>query len=249
MKKRKFLKISGIATAGAIASPLLFSSCKSDNKMSSGDKAQEVKQVTPFTLPELSFDYDSLEPHIDKMTMEIHHGKHHAGYVKKLNAAVADTDYEQLDIWKLMEEINEEETAVRNNGGGHFNHTIYWNSISDNSNMEDIHSDLKDAINSSFGSFKAFQKQFSEAAASQFGSGWAWLNMSTKKEKDLFISTTENQDNPAMKKIVDKSGIPILGIDVWEHAYYLNYENNRKDYISNFFKIINWDNVSSAFLC
>lgn len=192
-----------------------------------------------FELPELPYAYDALQPHIDARTMEIHHGKHHAGYTAKLNAAVDFSEYENKSIEEIL--AGDLSPAVRNNGGGFYNHCLFWTVMSPNGGGEPSGS-LADAINDAFGSFDNFKTEFSKAAATQFGSGWAWL---CAKDGKLSVCSTPNQDNPLMKG--GCGGTPILGIDVWEHAYYLNYQNRRPDYIEAFFNVVNWDEVSRRF--
>ncbi|GAB4245040.1 MAG: superoxide dismutase [Ekhidna sp.] len=195
-----------------------------------------------FELPNLPYAHDALEPHIDAKTMEIHHGKHHAGYVSKLNAAIEGTDMEGKSLDDLVKNYSDN-GAVRNNGGGHWNHSLFWEIMSPNGGGEPSGA-LADAINSAFGSFDKFKEAFSNAAATRFGSGWAWL--CKKSDGSLEVCSTANQDNPLMPG-VGCSGTPILGLDVWEHAYYLNYQNRRPDYINAFFNVINWDAVSKKF--
>ncbi|PJA98577.1 MAG: superoxide dismutase [Ignavibacteriales bacterium CG_4_9_14_3_um_filter_30_11] len=197
--------------------------------------------MSSFSLPELPYSYDALEPYIDKMTMEIHHTKHHNGYLTKLNAAVDGTELEGKTLEELMAEISSHSMAVRNNGGGHYNHSLFWSIMKKNGSKPD--GELSKGINSTFGSFDKFKEEFSNAAATRFGSGWAWLIVSDGK---LAITSTPNQDNPLMD-LVEKKGTPILGIDVWEHAYYLKYQNKRPDYISNWFNVINWEEVANRF--
>ena len=192
-----------------------------------------------FELPKLSYAYDALEPHIDARTMEIHHSKHHAGYTAKLNAAIEGTDLAGKSIESIL--ASELSAGVRNNGGGYYNHCLFWRVMSPNGGGQPS-GDLADAINSAFGSFEEFKTVFSNAAASQFGSGWAWL---CAENGSLSVCSTPNQDNPLMKS--GCGGTPILGIDVWEHAYYLNYQNRRPDYIEAFFNVVNWDEVSRRF--
>ncbi|MAD50545.1 MAG: superoxide dismutase [Flavobacteriales bacterium] len=192
-----------------------------------------------FELPQLSYAYDALEPHIDARTMEIHHGKHHAGYTAKLNAAIEGTDLDGLSIESILG--GELSAAVRNNGGGYYNHCLFWSVMSPNGGGQPS-GDLADAINNAFGSFDAFKTAFSNAAATQFGSGWAWLCV---KNGSLSVCSTPNQDNPLMSS--GCGGTPILGLDVWEHAYYLNYQNRRPDYIEAFFNVVNWEEVSRRF--
>lgn len=196
-----------------------------------------------FELPALPYAKDALEPHIDATTMEIHHGKHHNGYVTKLNAAVEGTDAEGKSIEDLMADVSKYSTGVRNNGGGHYNHSLFWSVMSPNGGGTPTGA-LADAINAKFGSFDAFKDEFSQAAATRFGSGWAWLLVDTAGH--LAISSTPNQDNPSMD-VADIKGTPILGLDVWEHAYYLKYQNRRPDYINAFFNVINWDEVAARF--
>lgn len=191
-----------------------------------------------FELPALPYATDALEPHIDKMTMEIHHGKHHQAYVDNVNKALAGTEGEGQNIEDLMKNISKYPMAVRNNGGGHFNHSLFWTIMSPNGGGNPS-GDLARAIDEAFGSFDEFKKKFSEAGATRFGSGWAWLTVSDGK---LQVSSTPNQDNPLMD-IAETKGTPILGMDVWEHAYYLKYQNKRPDYIAAFWNVINWGAV------
>lgn len=193
-----------------------------------------------FTLPELNYDYKALEPNIDAMTMEIHHSKHHAGYTNNLNAAIKGTDLEGKSIEELLGEVSKLPTAVRNNGGGFYNHKLFWEVIGPNGGGQPS-GDLLDAINRNFGSFDSFKEQFNKAAATRFGSGWAWLIQQGDKLK---VVSTPNQDNPLMD-LAEEKGNPLLGLDVWEHAYYLKYQNRRPEYISAFWNIVNWDFVAS----
>ena len=192
-----------------------------------------------FELPKLSYAYDALEPHIDARTMEIHHSKHHAGYTAKLNAAIEGTSYVGQSIETIL--AGELSPGLRNNAGGYYNHCLFWSIISPNGGGKPS-GKLADTINSTFGSFEEFKSVFSNAAASQFGSGWAWL---CAKNGKLSVCSTPNQDNPLMKS--GCGNIPILGIDVWEHAYYLNYQNRRPDYIEAFFNIVDWNEVSRRY--
>ena len=192
-----------------------------------------------FELPSLKYSFDALEPHIDTKTMQIHHGKHHAGYTNNLNNAIKGTDLETMSIETILAELDLNNAAVRNNGGGFFNHSLFWNVMSPNGGGVPS-GDLASAINDSFGSFDEFKSAFSKAAGTRFGSGWAWLCVHPGGK--LEVCSTPNQDNPLMKGI-GCGGQPILGLDVWEHAYYLNYQNRRPDYISGFFNVINWDFV------
>ncbi|HTO38895.1 MAG TPA: superoxide dismutase [Brumimicrobium sp.] len=192
-----------------------------------------------FELPKLPYAYDALEPHIDARTMEIHHTKHHQGYTNNLNNAIAGTDLEGKSIEEILV-AGKDKPAVRNNGGGFFNHNLFWTVMTPNGGGEPTGA-IKDAITADFGSFEAFKDAFSKAAATQFGSGWAWLVV---KDGKLEVCGTPNQDNPI---IVGNCGTAILGIDVWEHAYYLNYQNRRPDYINAFFNVINWDEVNRRY--
>ena len=196
-----------------------------------------------FELPSLKYSYDSLEPHIDAKTMEIHHGKHHAGYTNNLNNAIKGTSMENLSIEEAMSKLDITNLAVRNNGGGFFNHCLFWNVMSPNGGGNPA-GDLMSALNDSFGSFDEFKLAFSKAAGTRFGSGWAWLCVHPGGK--LEVCSTANQDNPLMNGI-GCGGFPILGLDVWEHAYYLNYQNRRPDYIAGFFNVINWEAVSDSF--
>ncbi len=196
-----------------------------------------------FELPKLGYAYDALEPHIDARTMEIHHTKHHNGYTTKLNAAIEGTDLEGKSIEDILTNLDMSNGAVRNNGGGFYNHSLFWTVM----NPEDrgyLSGELKDAIEAEFGSKDAFIEAFSKAAATQFGSGWAWLCV--HKGGKVEVCSTPNQDNPLMPG-VSCEGTPILGLDVWEHAYYLNYQNRRPDYIDAFFKVINWNEVERRY--
>ena len=195
-----------------------------------------------FTLPKLNFSYDALEPHIDARTMEIHHSKHHQGYTNKLNSALESAGLAFDSIEDLLAKIDMKNMALRNNAGGFYNHKLFWEIMTPGSNSE-MSSEFNHAIEKSFGTFQDFKSQFSSAAASRFGSGWAWLCV---KDGELEICSSANQDNPLMP-MIGCGGIPILGIDVWEHAYYLNYQNRRPDYINAFFEVINWGVVSNKF--
>ena len=196
-----------------------------------------------FELPQLPYSHDALEPHIDAKTMEIHHGKHHAGYTNNLNNAIKGTALENSTVEEILSELDMDNMAVRNNGGGFFNHSLFWSVMSPNGGGSPS-GDLMDAINNSFGSFEDFKSAFSKAAGTRFGSGWAWLCVHSGGK--LEICSTANQDNPLMSGI-GCEGYPVLGLDVWEHAYYLNYQNRRPDYIAGFFNVINWEVVSKSF--
>jgi Fe-Mn family superoxide dismutase len=195
-----------------------------------------------FELPKLPYGYDALEPYIDKTTMEIHYTKHHNGYVTKLNDAVAGTDLENKSLEDILKNASKQPVGVRNNGGGHYNHSLFW-TIMKKDGGGFPKGDLESAINSSFGSFEEFKNKFSNAAATRFGSGWAWLIVQDGK---LAVTSTANQDNPIMD-VAEAKGTPILGLDVWEHAYYLKYQNRRPEYIDNWWNVINWDEVTRRF--
>jgi Fe-Mn family superoxide dismutase len=188
-----------------------------------------------FTLPPLPYAADALEPYIDKMTMEIHHGRHHNAYVTNLNNAVAGKPEENLSIEEINKNISKYSVAVRNNGGGHYNHTFFWNIMAPNAGGSPVGT-LAEAINKKFGSFDSFKEEFTKAAVGRFGSGWAWLIVSNG---ELVITSTPNQDNPLMD-IAEVKGTPIIGLDVWEHAYYLKYQNKRPDYVAAFWNVVNW---------
>ena len=196
-----------------------------------------------FQLPDLNYGFDSLEPHIDAKTMQIHHGKHHAGYTSKLNTAVEGTDLEGKSIEDLLSNLDLSNSAVRNNGGGYYNHCLFWEIMSPNGGGSPS-GNLLAAIEKAFGSFDEFKAEFSKAAATRFGSGWAWL--CAHSDGSLEICSTANQDNPIMNGI-GCGGSPILGLDVWEHAYYLNYQNRRPDYINGFFNVIDWAKVEAKY--
>ncbi|MDN3596061.1 superoxide dismutase [Zunongwangia endophytica] len=197
----------------------------------------------PFALPELKYAFDALEPHIDAKTMEIHHDKHHSGYTTKLNKAIDGTDLDGKTIENILKNLDLSNTAVRNNGGGFYNHNLFWEIMSPDGGGKP-EGDLATAIDSAFGSFEAFKEEFSNAAAGQFGSGWAWLCVHDGGK--LEVCSTANQDNPLMPE-VGCGGTPILGLDVWEHAYYLNYQNKRPAYIDAFFEVIDWKEVASRY--
>ena len=196
-----------------------------------------------FELPQLNYAYDALEPHIDARTMEIHHSKHHNGYTNNLNTAIAGTDLETKSIETILGGLDMSNKALRNNGGGFYNHSLFWN-VMNPEGKEALSGELKDAILLAYGTFEDFKSAFSKAAATQFGSGWAWLCV--HKGGEVEVCSTPNQDNPLMPG-VSCSGTPILGLDVWEHAYYLNYQNRRPDYIEAFFSVINWTEVDKRF--
>lgn len=238
MKKREFLKTTSVLSVGALMGTLGCGTKQESNQ------AKAVALSTTFSLPELPYAVDALEPFIDRKTMEIHHGKHHAGYVRKLNAALERAELQVDNLGDLLATLTDAEgqIALRNNGGGHFNHSLFWKVMTPGGGQEPKGA-LLDAMNASFDGLEKFGEEFANAAATQFGSGWAWL-CHHPTEKKLFVTSTANQDNPVMEKLVEQPGIPILGVDVWEHAYYLNYQNKRKEYIDNFMRIINWEQVA-----
>jgi len=195
-----------------------------------------------FTLPALPYAFDALEPHIDSQTMQIHHGKHHQAYVDNLNKAIAGTEHENKSLEQLVASAGKISPAVRNNGGGHWNHSFFWTILSANAGGKPS-GKLADALNSTFGTFDAFQEKFTTAGTTRFGSGWAWVIV---KDGKLEITSTPNQDNPLMD-VAEVKGIPILGVDVWEHAYYLKYQNKRPDYLKAIWNVINWKKVEEHF--
>ena len=195
-----------------------------------------------FTLPSLPYAHDALEPHIDKQTMEIHHGKHHQAYVDNLNKAIAGTDNENKSLDELIAHAGSISPAVRNNGGGHWNHSFFWEILGPNGKGKPS-GGLASAIDETFGSFEAFQEKLNNAGATRFGSGWAWLIV---KDGKLEVTSTPNQDNPLMD-VAEVKGTPILGVDVWEHAYYLKYQNRRPEYLKAFWNVVNWDKVAERY--
>jgi len=196
-----------------------------------------------FQLPDLPYAHNALEPHIDERTMQIHHGKHHQGYTNKLNAAIEGTDLAGKSIEDILSNVSAHSTGVRNNGGGFYNHSLFWTILSPDGGGAPT-GDLATAINNPFGSYDDFKAAFAKAATGQFGSGWAWLSVGA--DGNVFVSGTPNQDNPLMD-VVEHRGTPILGLDVWEHAYYLNYQNRRGDYVASFFNVVNWEEVSRRY--
>jgi len=238
MDKRTFLKrtallgVAGMAATSGFAGKIL----KPLPRRFAGFQGER------FLLPELPYAYNALEPYIDAMTMEIHHSKHHAAYTANFNKAIAGTEYADWAIKDMFAKISTLPVAIRNNGGGYFNHKLFWKVMSPTGGGQP-QGDLMDAINSNFGSFDKFKETFSDAAATRFGAGWAWLVVSGN---ELKICSTPNQDNPLMD-IAEVQGTPILTLDVWEHAYYLKYQNRRTDYIAAFWNVINWDLVAEKF--
>jgi len=245
MNKRDFIKTSMVVGAGALLSAPLISSCATGNGKSNALLLSLVPYgAAGFEQQALKYAFDALAPNVDAQTMELHYGKHHAGYTKKFNAALTDANVETTDIHEIFAHVSSYPAGVRNNGGGYFNHALYWNFMSPDGGGQ-AGGKLLTAIEKSFGSFDEFKQEFSTAAATQFGSGWAWLVLD--EEGTLRVSATANQDNPLMDDARVK-GTPLLNIDVWEHAYYLNYQNRRKEYITNFWNIVNWDMVEKLYV-
>ncbi len=251
MEKRTFLK-AGFFLGIAAASSSLLEACKNGAKATlSGTSGPsfpppKLRRTTPFELPKLPYDPAALEPHIDKMTMEIHHDRHHNAYVTNLNDAVKNTVYADYELDDIIARIStsDEDKKIRNNAGGHWNHSFFWQIMAPGAGGTPT-GQLADGINAKFGSFDKFREEFGNAAKSVFGSGWAWLCIG--KDKGLFITTTPNQDNPLMLAVAKQTGTPILGLDVWEHAYYLKHQNKRPDYIASFFNVINWKEVAMRY--
>ena len=237
------LSVAGVVTGGASAK----ASVTAPPPVYTG--LSDVGNVGRYQLPKLPYSYDALEPYIDARTMKIHHSKHHNGYVTKVNKALQGINYDVS--WKIEDLVSNLQvvppgvrTAVRNSGGGHANHSLFWNTLSPKGGGQPGGT-LAGAIKARFGGFKKFQKAFANAAATRFGSGWAWLSVAG--DNSLFVSSTPNQDSPLMNGIVEIPGTPILGLDVWEHAYYLNYQNRRGDYIKNWWNVVNWETVSMRY--
>lgn len=237
MEKREFLKLTGLATTGLAIAPSILLNCKSIEKI----KPINNTSPTVFELPKLPYNYDALNEVIDAQTMEIHHSKHHQGYTNNLNKALAEENIKEQTIEAILK-VSNLSTTIRNNGGGYYNHCLYWDILKPGGSMP---STLKNQITSAFGSVEAMENELKSAGAKQFGSGWAWICQDA--DKKLFITSTANQDNPLMASEA-KKGHPILGIDVWEHAYYLKYQNKRGDYLNNILKIVNWDVVASKMI-
>jgi superoxide dismutase, Fe-Mn family len=241
MNKRTFLKTSLLSGTGLLISGhALLSGMESP--IQDHTPVTGTMNADEFMQPALGFEYNALEPYIDAMTMEIHYSKHHAAYTKNLNAALAEQKISGLSIEKILAGISKYPMAVRNNGGGYYNHNLYWKFITPGGSKTPV-GKLGDAINSTFGSFEKFKDEFSKKAMSVFGSGWVWLVVN---QGMLKITQTANQECPLMDIATDK-GTPILCIDIWEHAYYLKYQNRRKEYVDNFWNVINWDKVAEAF--
>lgn len=238
MKRREFVIKTGIVGTAFAVAPAL--ACNTPQK----EVSNESKTNPVFEQAALGYDYAALEPVIDARTMEIHYTKHHAGYVKKLNEALETHPFLGADLQTILKNVTHEEAdiAVLNNAGGHYNHTLFWNILKPGGAKEAT-GDLRGAMESSFGSMENFSEQFTTAASKVFGSGWAWLVLNN--DNKLEVVSTQNQENPLMEKVLGHSAKPILGIDVWEHAYYLKYQNRRKEYIDGFMSLINWDAVAA----
>ena len=237
MNRRKFIYSVAAISAASTLEPFAKNILNISNK---NERSENL--MAKFELPALPYAYDALEPFIDKMTMDIHHTKHHNAYVTNLNKAVEGTEMEGKSLEELFKNMSKHPVAVRNNGGGHWNHSMFWTLMKKGGGGEPTGA-LADAIKSSFGSFADFKTQFSNAGATRFGSGWAWLVIQNGK---LVIGSTPNQDNPLMD-VSDLRGTPVLGLDVWEHAYYLKYQNKRPEYIENWWNVVSWDKVSELF--
>ncbi|QCR23887.1 superoxide dismutase [Pontibacter sp. SGAir0037] len=245
MDKRQFLKRAALLGVASAAAPFSMLDTHAKATLTSPEvPADEKQSATAFTLPSLPYAYDALEPHIDKQTMQLHHDKHHQSYLDNLNKALKDSSkYANKSIEDIMRSISANDTAIRNNGGGYYNHSLFWKWLSPKGGGNPT-GKLAQAINKDFGSFDAFKKKFDEAATTRFGSGWAWLV--ADKSGKLTVASTPNQDNPLMS-FADVKGTPVLGLDVWEHAYYLKYQNKRADYISAFWKVVNWQTANEQF--
>ncbi|GAB4426803.1 MAG: hypothetical protein OHK0039_44920 [Bacteroidia bacterium] len=235
MDKRTFIKHMGLLAGGVMALP---------STAWASLRSRFSTQADAFTLPDLPFDYQALEPHIDEQTMRIHHGKHHAAYVANLNKAVAGSRLEGLSIRRVLNLLQPDELAIRNNGGGHANHSLFWKLLQPVVGATPD-PDLAQAIDRSFGSMDQLKTQLLQAGMDRFGSGWAWLAMSS--QGTLFISSTPNQDSPLMSQVVPQPGYPLIGIDVWEHAYYLKYQNRRKDYLEAVWQLLNWSTINQQY--
>lgn len=235
MHKREFLKVAGLAGVAALANP---------TGLFANEGTETIADTkAPFTLPALPYETGALEPHIDKLTMEIHHGKHHQAYVDNLNKALNGTVMASLSLEAILGKVTAADAAIRNNGGGHYNHSLFWTILSPRKTAPSAK--LSAAINSAFGSLEAFQTKFGDAAKAVFGSGWAWLIVG--KDGKLAITSTPNQDNPLMTGLVKETGTPVLGLDVWEHAYYLKNQNRRPEYIASFWNVVNWAEVEKHY--
>jgi Fe-Mn family superoxide dismutase len=233
MKRRTFIRSTALGALFASNAKIL---------SSIHDNQSKEQAAMAFTLPTLPYASDALEPHIDKMTMEIHHGKHHGAYVTNLNKAVENTEWATKSIEDILAGISKAPAAIRNNGGGHYNHTHFWNWMKPAGGGQPA-GDLAAAITRDFGGFDKFKELFANAGVTRFGSGWAWL---IKQHDKLVIASTPNQDNPLMD-VAETKGTPVLGMDVWEHAYYLKYQNRRADYIAAFWNVVNWDYAAKLY--
>ncbi len=242
---RRFINISPVVVLVAFAMLSCQQPAQEKKSETNKEKVQEVMKAQngKYELGALPYDYNALEPYVDQATMEIHHGKHHQAYVNNLNNAIAGTEMENLSLEDIFANMSKYPAAVRNNGGGHWNHTMFWEVMGPNGSGKPA-GKLLQAIEKTFGSFEKFQETFNQAAITRFGSGWAWLIVDGNGE--LQVSSTPNQDNPLMD-VADKKGIPVLGIDVWEHAYYLKYQNRRPEYVANFWHVINWTEVEKRY--
>ncbi|MET4107243.1 Fe-Mn family superoxide dismutase [Hymenobacter sp. UYP22] len=243
MLKRDFLKNALLTAVGALVSPAVLAAAHEENLLR---EARATPMADgPFTLPALPYAFNALEPHIDSKTMEIHHDAHHKTYVSKLNEAVVGKPEEKMSLAQLLASASKQPDAIRNNAGGHWNHSFFWQILSPKGGGQPT-GGLAAAINKDFGSYEKFTEEFTKAATGRFGSGWAWLILDRKAGK-LMITSTPNQDNPLMDVAGIQRGTPILGLDVWEHAYYLKYQNKRPDYIKSFWNVVNWGEVSSRY--
>ena len=244
MNRKNFIQTTLASVVSLAALPSFGFSFKSsyNNKLPKMTLEQIMLENAPFSLPALPYLPESLEPSIDKMTMEIHHDRHHKAYIDNLNKAVVGTTLEKFSLYDILKDASRQSSVVRNNAGGHWNHTFFWNVMSPKGGGMPKGS-LAGEITKTFGSFDKFKEEFAKAGTTRFGSGWAWLIVQNKK---LVISSTPNQDNPLMD-VADKKGTPILGLDVWEHAYYLKYQNKRADYITAFWNVVNWDAVAKNY--
>lgn len=244
MNRKNFIQTTLASVAALSGLPSFGFSFKRsyNNKLPKLTLEQTMLENAPFSLPALPYSPESLEPNIDKMTMEIHHGRHHKAYIDNLNKAVVGTTLEKFSLYDILKDAGKQAPAVRNNAGGHWNHTFFWNVMSPKGGGMPKGA-LADEITKTFGSFDKFKEEFAKAGTTRFGSGWAWLMVQDKK---LVISSTPNQDNPLMD-VAEKKGTPVLGLDVWEHAYYLKYQNKRADYITAFWNIVNWDAVTKNY--
>jgi len=233
MERRKFLKAALLTGASLVVG---------QSPLASRSKRRDMVQAVPFVLPDLPYATDALEPYIDRMTMEIHHGKHHGAYVTNLNRALEGSEWASKSLEDMFAAMSRLPAAVRNNGGGHFNHSLFWKWMKPAGGGMPS-GELATAIDRDFGSFQKFKEQFTDAAMTRFGSGWAWL---IRQHDKLVVASTPNQDNPLMD-IAEVRGIPILGLDVWEHAYYLKYQNRRAEYIAAWWNVVNWDEAARLF--